>query len=805
VANAEGRQLPALRAHVHDDNYRAVMRPRRITKLLSTALALIVLAAAWLYLAPVQLGGSASYVVTHGISMEPRFHTGDLAIVRSQSSYHVGEIVAYHSHKLHTIVLHRIIGREGDKYIFKGDNNNFIDPERPVASQMIGALWLHIPGAGVRLQSIRSPAVMGGLIFLGFLLLTGGVFTQRRRRRHREQRVSTGIPQPSRHLLGGARSPVVGVLAIGLLALVPFIALALLAFTRPLTTRRPLNIPYKQSGTLSYSADASPGPAYPTGHVTTGEPLFTNVLRAANVRFGYQFEGITKHAIAGTASLSATLTSTNGWHRTLALGRPTYFRGDRGVVTGTLDLAALVALIDSVEATTKVRGSYALAIIPRVNANGRVGPAPLVATFAPEIKFSVVEGEVKPEGTAESSGARASTGQGSTSGSGSSSTNQFAPSSTSSVTGSQVEPTPVPLGIVRPSVATARTLALGGIAIILGALMAILALLRPLLARFAPRQQGESADIIARYGEMIIPVARVSQLPGVAVIDVADMDALVRIAEHYDRSILHETDLDGDAFWVADESGQFRYTVGESRNAVDGQLVQQIPQDLRFSEAQTEELDLGGLTAVLDVQAIAGAYDAAPAEPAAYEQVAYDPAEPAPYEPRVYDDAPAPYEPADFQPAAYDAAFYEPAQHEQAPQPAGEDPAALPAAYDPAAYGSATLQPIYEQPAYQPAANQPVAYVPAYESATPQPGIIEPSAYDQATYQPVYQSATYEPATHQPAAYEPAAYDPAAYAPAACDPAEAITQDWPRVDDGVDANGTAAMAAFAPITGSDWT
>jgi hypothetical protein len=48
----------------------------------------------------------------------------------------------------------------------------------------------------------------------------------------------------------------------------------------------------------------------------------------------------------------------------------------------------------------------------------------------------------------------------------------------------------------------------------------------------------------------------------VAVIDVADMEALVEIAERYDRSILHETTDDGEAFWVTDESGQFRYAVG---------------------------------------------------------------------------------------------------------------------------------------------------------------------------------------------------------------------------------------------------
>ena len=111
----------------------------------SSALGLVVLGCLWFYFAPVPLGGSTTYVVTHGVSMEPRFHTGDLALVHSQSSYHVGEIVAYDNNMLRTVVLHRIIARDGSRYVFKGDNNKFIDPEHPAASQLIGALWLHVP------------------------------------------------------------------------------------------------------------------------------------------------------------------------------------------------------------------------------------------------------------------------------------------------------------------------------------------------------------------------------------------------------------------------------------------------------------------------------------------------------------------------------------------------------------------------------------------------------------------------------------------------------------------------------------
>ena len=69
---------------------------------------------------------------------------------------------------------------------------------------------------------------------------------------------------------------------------------------------------------------------------------------------------------------------------------------------------------------------------------------------------------------------------------------------------------------------------------------------------------------------MIVPVERVWQLPGVPVIDVADIDALVRIADQYERSILHETSGAGAAFWVTDESGQFRYAPGTSAAASNG-------------------------------------------------------------------------------------------------------------------------------------------------------------------------------------------------------------------------------------------
>ena len=532
------------------------MRTRHTTKLVSSGLGLIVLACLWFCFAPVALGGSTSYVVTDGVSMEPRFHSGDLVLVRSQSSYRVGQIVAYRSNVFHTIVLHRIIARDGSRYVFKGDNNNFVDFEHPAQSQLIGALWIHLPGAGARLQSLRSPALVGILVAVGTLLFAGAAFTQHRRRRRRQRRAE-GTGAAPRHVPQYSSAPVLGIVAVGLLALLPFLALALLAFTRPTAALAPADIPYRQSGALSYSADATPGPAYPSNHAVTGDPLFTHVLSVVELRFRYRFHTAAEHALGGSAALYATVSSTSGWQTTLPLGPATHFRGDGALVTARLDLPSLLSLMRRVEATTAVGGAYTLTIAPQVKTAGRVGGAPLHTTFSPQAQFSINQREVQPIAAAGGSLAGGSPAGGKPA------ANLFVQSTAGSATGKVSQPLFLSFKVARLSVATARWIALGGIALISGVLLLMLAFVRP------SGRREEPAAIQARYGRMIVPVERVWQEPGVAVIDLADMDSLVQIAERYDRSILHEATDEGDAFWVTDESGQFRYAIGAPAHAVE--------------------------------------------------------------------------------------------------------------------------------------------------------------------------------------------------------------------------------------------
>jgi signal peptidase I len=523
------------------------MRRHPLKKLLASTLGIIVLGFLWFYFAPAPLGGSTTYVVTHGVSMEPRFHTGDLAIVRSQSSYHVGEIVAYHNKELHTIVLHRIIGRDGNRYIFKGDNNDFIDFEHPRASQLIGALWIHLPGVGATLQSIRSPALVGILVAAGLLLFMGSMFVRRRRLRRRQRRAGQSPEHMHIHPPMPAMDSLTMVLALGLVALLPFVMLAVLAFTRPSTRLHAVPVPYTQSGRFSYSAEATPGPSYPANRAVTGDPLFASVLNEVNLSFDYQFASTAKSSLRGKAALFATLTSTSGWTTTFRLGSTTYFHGEEAIASATLNLSSLHALIQSVERTTKVAGSYTLTIVPHVSATGSLDHMPLSTTYSPLLEFSVSELELKPTlggNTSASNGGPAAA-------------SVFKPSAPGSVPSKGYQPLFLSFKLARVSVATARSIALIGIAIVIAGLIAILALLR---LRVPPAD--EAMSIGARYGHLIIPVAHVTQPAGTSVIDVADMEALVRIAEHYDRSILHETTAGPEAFWVTDESGQFRYAVG---------------------------------------------------------------------------------------------------------------------------------------------------------------------------------------------------------------------------------------------------
>ena len=95
------------------------MRRRTLLSLAGLAAAAAVLTLGWILLAPQGIGGGTAYAVVEGSSMQPLLGGGDLAVIRREDAYTVGEVVAYRSDRLGQIVLHRIVatrsrGSRGD-------------------------------------------------------------------------------------------------------------------------------------------------------------------------------------------------------------------------------------------------------------------------------------------------------------------------------------------------------------------------------------------------------------------------------------------------------------------------------------------------------------------------------------------------------------------------------------------------------------------------------------------------------------------------------------------------------------------
>ena len=158
------------------------------------SLVTLVVAAPMLWLlAPTAIGGRVSYVSTFGISMKPAFDAGDLVLLRRHADYHVGEVVAYRSGLLHTVIMHRIAKRQGARYVLKGDKNAWLDPEHPTKAAVLGKAWVRLPRLGIAIRLLR--AFLPAALFVLGLVLVVADGTKTASRRHSSRRApAAGTP-----------------------------------------------------------------------------------------------------------------------------------------------------------------------------------------------------------------------------------------------------------------------------------------------------------------------------------------------------------------------------------------------------------------------------------------------------------------------------------------------------------------------------------------------------------------------------------------------------------------------------------
>lgn len=136
---------------------------------------LVVLVVAWaVTLRPTQLGGPATMVVVTGDSMEPTLSDGDFVVLQEQASYDVGDIVTFPVPEgeagAGALVIHRIVGAQGDKYVLRGDNRDRDDQWHPTAETVRGAYWFDVPGGGRFFMNFLQPPLIAALAGGGFTM-----------------------------------------------------------------------------------------------------------------------------------------------------------------------------------------------------------------------------------------------------------------------------------------------------------------------------------------------------------------------------------------------------------------------------------------------------------------------------------------------------------------------------------------------------------------------------------------------------------------------------------------------------------
>ena len=496
-----------------------------------SAVAALVLAAAWFFL-PTSLGGGTSYVTTYGKSMEPSVSTGDLAVLRPAGSYDVGDVVAFHSDALGTTVMHRIVDRDGDRFVTQGDNNSWRDEERPTAEDLHGALWLTVPHGGTALAALTSPWSLAA-VGAASALVVAAVRRPRSRSRargHRTdrpggRRLTPVLPLPRRALVRRA-ALASGVTAV--LAVTGVSALLLLPDTQ--TTAR--EVPVSQDGRLTYTGEAAPGTTYPDGLVTTGDPVYTALAHVLTLSYDHTLDSPEDVEAEGTVALAVELTAPDGWSTELPAGSAVPLRDTARGATATATVELNTAVASGLLAAHYYEvgangGSATLTVTPQVDVDATVGGRPFPAAAPAPVTFTLEPTALRLAG--ESEGLVSSVG--------------------TTVTVEETVPRVLGARGVTVPIETARLLVLA--AALAASLVAVGASWLG-----AARTAGPAEEFLLKRAGRVLSVARF--VPEGTVVDVADPESLYKVAERLDGLVLHSTGPDGDTFAVRDVGTTYR-------------------------------------------------------------------------------------------------------------------------------------------------------------------------------------------------------------------------------------------------------
>lgn len=106
-------------------------------------------------------------------SMEPAIPVGSIVITKEQSSYEIEDIISFQEEG--SVITHRIISIDRERYITKGDANNVADTEEVQQKQILGKVILMIPLLGYLVMWLMSPfGIISLFIIIGIWYIATG-------------------------------------------------------------------------------------------------------------------------------------------------------------------------------------------------------------------------------------------------------------------------------------------------------------------------------------------------------------------------------------------------------------------------------------------------------------------------------------------------------------------------------------------------------------------------------------------------------------------------------------------------------
>src|SRR5262245_12920431 len=319
--------------------------------------------------------------------MQPRVERGDFVVVRKRSDYAVGDVVLYDNPTVGANVLHRIVSMDSSGIRVKGDANSFVDDVRPTPDQIVGELWLVIPGFGSVITWLQQP-VNALLVILAAVLiaLAGGRQATRRRRPGAPARAVGVAPRAASDPIFAPRTLRHAALA----ALALFGLLAVVGWARPGSHQVVEHGVYAHVGSFSYSAAVPRSPVYPDGRVATGESAFVSLVHRLQIGFAYRLEARRTPKVSGTTQIDATISDGLGWKRTVLVAPVQAFEGDDAVAVGVLDLDHLGRVVAQMKQLTgSGTTSFTVTLVPRVHVAGEAGRHSIDTTFTPSLPFQL--------------------------------------------------------------------------------------------------------------------------------------------------------------------------------------------------------------------------------------------------------------------------------------------------------------------------------------------------------------------------------------------------------------------------------